>query len=148
MKAELIFYLVCFCCLLGLSQVILKYKKVQNIIFYGSLDRNAQLWQKLGIAADLCYVQDVVLTGSLYDLGSYPGFVNKGIDAIPAGLHVFYSDRTLEILDAYEDYNPADPVNSLYIRKVYQINGESAWIYIYNRDPGSCRKILKWKKEK
>jgi len=49
-------------------------------------------------------------------------------------------------LDAYEDFRPDDPANSLFVRKLIEVtlndgNRRTCWIYVYNRPAiaaGAC----------
>ena len=53
-------------------------------------------------------------SGLLYDLGGYPGLVSG--DGVVHGEVCAVDDTRLPALDAFEDYNLADPAGSLYMR--------------------------------
>jgi gamma-glutamylcyclotransferase (GGCT)/AIG2-like uncharacterized protein YtfP len=84
--------------------------------------------------------------GKLYDLGGYPGaVVDASSNSFVRGLLVeLPADRaTLEALDRYEEFDPSNPGDSLFIRTkttVRLTNGRSVrgWMYVYNRDPGNA----------
>lgn len=66
----------------------------------------------------------------LYDLGSYPGAkwaVSDGIE-----IEVYRIDgRTLHALDKLEEFDPANPERSLYVRSELQTVFGRAWVYLY-----------------
>jgi len=88
--------------------------------------------------------------GHLYDLGDYPGAILDGplpslipgqIFQLPDDMHV------LESLDEYEDFKPADPDESLFVRvksPVHLADGRQldCWVYVYNRDPVGHRRLI------
>jgi gamma-glutamylcyclotransferase (GGCT)/AIG2-like uncharacterized protein YtfP len=67
--------------------------------------------------------------GTMVNLGGFPGVVldENGPEFTAERIEV--DDDTLAALDRYEGYRPADPVNSLYVRKPF-MDGE---IYEFNR---------------
>ena len=84
--------------------------------------------------------------GKLFDLGEYPGaIVDVSSNTFVNGLVVELPlDRAaLDALDRYEEFDPSNPQNSLFIRTrttVQLVSGKSVqgWIYVYNRDPGDA----------
>ncbi|MGL4631324.1 MAG: gamma-glutamylcyclotransferase family protein [Leadbetterella sp.] len=84
-------------------------------------------------------VQEAHTIGSLYIIeGGYPALVEEGHDIIKGELfEIQHVESLFKILDEYEEYDPNDPVDSLYIRKKARITLNShtvwAWIYVYNQ---------------
>jgi gamma-glutamylcyclotransferase (GGCT)/AIG2-like uncharacterized protein YtfP len=92
----------------------------------------------------LVFVAPGSVEGRLYDLGNYPGvkLSSKKKNKIRGRVYRLPSDPSvLEKLDAYEEYYPSAPNDSLYLRKLADVelsNGRTlrAWVYEYNGDPG------------
>jgi gamma-glutamylcyclotransferase (GGCT)/AIG2-like uncharacterized protein YtfP len=78
----------------------------------------------------------------LYNLGAYPGVILDATAApIPGEVFLVPEAATLARLDAYEDYRPADPANSLFLREKTVVTFDDGttqvcWVYTYNRRPG------------
>ena len=78
----------------------------------------------------------------LYNLGAYPGVILDDTAApIPGEVFLVPEAATLARLDAYEDYRPADPANSLFLREKTVVTFDDGttqvcWVYTYNRRPG------------
>ncbi|MGA1983886.1 MAG: gamma-glutamylcyclotransferase family protein [Acidobacteriaceae bacterium] len=76
----------------------------------------------------------------LYNLGAYPGAVlDSSAAPISGSLFAVPDAETLAALDAYEDFHPADPANSLFLRvetTATTPDGSShpCWVYVYNRE--------------
>ena len=85
------------------------------------------------------FLDTVYVHGTLYNLGSYPGLV--GGEQLVKGIRYRLDDvSVVPDLDAFEDINADDPINSLYcrVKRVLldehgQPTGEEAWVYWYNR---------------
>jgi gamma-glutamylcyclotransferase (GGCT)/AIG2-like uncharacterized protein YtfP len=81
--------------------------------------------------------------GGVYDLGAYPGAVldESAATAIDGRvLHLTADASVLAALDAYEGFDPADAVHSLFLRTrtvVTLRDGRrlACWIYVWNGDP-------------
>lgn len=81
--------------------------------------------------------------GRRYELGEYPGVVLSGdigdqvrgeLFLLPEGAE---GAAVLARLDAYEDFRPADPAGSLFLRQRTQATLEdgtqrACWVYTYN----------------
>ena len=87
--------------------------------------------------------------GRLYDLGEFPGAIldSSSRTTIHGELVALPSDgQILEALDRYEEFDPAAPKKSLFVRKKARIqmaNGSirEGWIYVYNRHPGKAKLV-------
>lgn len=88
--------------------------------------------------------------GKLYDIGRYPGLIPD-----PTGQHRVQGEiyrvhnrlKLWRILDAYENFNPADVQSSDYIREKTTVmtghHGELiSWVYHYNLAVKGLRQIL------
>jgi len=71
------------------------------------------------------------VTGTMYDLGAFPGLVIEGqsVQRVVSCEVIEADDDELAGLDRYEGYNPDDPEGSLYLRKAFR----DGWIYVYNQ---------------
>jgi gamma-glutamylcyclotransferase (GGCT)/AIG2-like uncharacterized protein YtfP len=84
--------------------------------------------------------------GKLYNLGEYPGAVidRSSNTSIRGELVELPADKSiLDALDKYEEFDPARPDKSLFVRRKAKIklpNGRNVegWMYVYNRDPGNA----------
>jgi gamma-glutamylcyclotransferase (GGCT)/AIG2-like uncharacterized protein YtfP len=82
--------------------------------------------------------------GRLLDLGDYPGIILESTtdggagSKVPGQVLLIPDEATLERLDWYEGYSPADPEGSLFrrVRAAVMLQDgsllEDCWIYVYN----------------
>ncbi len=76
----------------------------------------------------------------LYDLGEYPGAKLAQSDGIE--VEVYRIDRqTLVALDQLEEFDPANPASSLYVRSEMQTAFGMAWVYLYQGTVVGCRPL-------
>jgi gamma-glutamylcyclotransferase (GGCT)/AIG2-like uncharacterized protein YtfP len=107
---------------------------VKRIFVYGLLRPG---FEGAGLLGDAQPLGAATTSGLLYDLGGYPGLVPG--DGVVHGEICAVDDTRLPALDAFEDYNPVDPVGSLYIRTTVMAwlvaSGEAitVQVYRYNR---------------
>lgn len=106
-----------------------------RLFVYGQLRRGQIGHQRLGLEARTCWLGEARLHGRLYDLGDYPGLILGGSDIVHGELVGFDDPALWPLLDEYEDYNPAQPACSEYIREEVRLLGgmDHAWAYIYGR---------------
>lgn len=86
------------------------------------------------------------VNGVLHDLGGYPGATLHPHTTQQIHGVVFQLPEDANIwreLDAYEDFDPASPETSPFIRVLSPIELVAGgtlqcWVYVYNRDPGSA----------
>lgn len=116
------------------------------LLLYGSLSRQEPKHNELGLDKSLEFVGLREVSGSLYDLGEYPGII-LGRGVVLAELFKIRDMSILSRLDEYEEYDDANPANSLFRRTTVQmaryrsrlanrVRGNpmiDAWVYIYNR---------------
>ena len=93
-----------------------------------------------GLMEGCKYLGRGVLTGSLYNLGPFPGYKEKTSGYVIVDLYRLPSSGgKLESLDKYEGYFPSDPKQSLYTRIAVTAHdkGDAAvevWAYEYNNE--------------
>jgi len=90
----------------------------------------------------LRWTGEAQVRGRLYDLGEFPGAI---LDAssesqIRGEVFSFSDDSVLEILDSYEEFDPENTEQSLFIRTKVAATlpvGRilDCWVYVYNRNP-------------
>ena len=83
--------------------------------------------------------------GRLYDFGDYPGAVvdPSSHTSVHGELVELPDDESILALDGYEEFDPANPQRSLFIRtevRIHLTHGRDvdAWMYVYNKDPGDA----------
>jgi len=113
----------------------------QHLFVYGTLHPDRAPAEIAATVRRFILIGPATVTGRLLDLGHYPGVVfgSAHNDIIPGTVFALPDDPAiLTALDRYEDFRPADPANSLFIRSectVTLANGNTiaCWIYLYNR---------------
>ena len=121
----------------------------ESVFIYGTLLPGAAPREIADAAAQLRFAAEGFVRGRLYDLGHYPGAV---LD--PASEHRIHGavftlpddPAVLRALDAYEEFDPAAPELSQFVRvrAVATLAAGGAvecWIYVYNRDVRAARMI-------
>jgi gamma-glutamylcyclotransferase (GGCT)/AIG2-like uncharacterized protein YtfP len=85
---------------------------------------------------------------NLYDLGDYPGMVLDMSQEHKVFGHIYRlksPEKTLPLLDEYEDINPSFPEDNEYIRTVIKVMSEereiNAYAYLYVKDVLPLQKI-------
>ena len=121
----------------------------QHLFVYGTLLPSEAPKEIAPILQRLRRLGSAHVRGKLYDFGEYPGavldpssrtIVHGELVALPS------DERILKALDRYEEFDPADPKRSLFVRKkakVRMANGSSreGWIYVYNKHPGDAKLV-------
>lgn len=113
------------------------------IVLYGSLMRGLGAMDSLGIGDQIRYVSPCICPGELFDLGDYPG-LRPGKAQVVAELHAVLDRQAISTLDAFEDFDPAKPRDSLYLREELELiepRGTRAWVYVYNRVPDAAQRV-------
>lgn len=100
------------------------------------------------------YVGKGKIRAKLYDLGRCPGAVKDGKSYIHGEVHRI-SDEILPLVDEYEEFDPAEPTKSQFVREISVVFMEDgrrmlAMVYFYNGDLSGRRLIPtgRWKKPK
>jgi gamma-glutamylcyclotransferase (GGCT)/AIG2-like uncharacterized protein YtfP len=121
----------------------------EHLFLYGTLLPGDEAGESSGIVRKLKRVGSATVRGRLYDFGDYPGAVidRSAKTSIKGELFELPNDdSTLKALDDYEEFNRTDRKNSLFVRirtvaELHDGRRLNAWVYVYNRDPGSARLI-------
>jgi gamma-glutamylcyclotransferase (GGCT)/AIG2-like uncharacterized protein YtfP len=114
------------------------------LFIYGTLHPDRAPREIAAATSRLKSIGTATIRGTFYNLGDYPGVV---LDAtgppISGELFTVPDAATLAALDAYEDFRPADPPGSLFLRvetTATKLDGSllTCWVYVYNREvPGT-----------
>jgi len=113
----------------------------EYLFVYGTLNPHLAPNDVRDVVMQLRPLGEGTMPGILYDLGDYPGAVfdkstphrvRGRIFELPSG------EALLKKLDAYEEFNPQDAANSLFVRERHAIKLDneselSCWVYLYNR---------------
>jgi len=121
--------------------------KMSEFLFaYGTLQPEFAPAEILPLVSKLLPVGTGFVNGILYDLGGHPGFVlDPSKQRIAGGIFQLPEDPNfLRELDAYEEFDPAEPESSPFIRILHPVvlatgGTLQCWVYIYNQDPVSAR---------
>jgi len=112
--------------------------EITSLFVYGGLMRGFDLHHYL---ASSTFIDTGWTEGSLVELGRYPGLID-GPGKVKGELHALHdTPAQLEALDELEDFDPANPQASTYLRTICEVhlaNGSlaRAWVYKYNLDLG------------
>ncbi len=113
------------------------------LALYGSLMRGLGAMEELGIVDGLRFAGPCRCSGELFDLGDYPG-MRPGSASVFGELYAILDAGVLDLLDAFEEYDPAAPRSSIYLRERIELvepRDTLAWIYVYNRVPDAGQRI-------
>jgi gamma-glutamylcyclotransferase (GGCT)/AIG2-like uncharacterized protein YtfP len=112
----------------------------QLLFIYGTLHPDRAPAEIADAARRLTPIGPATIRARLYNLGAYPGVVlDQAASPIPGELFAVPDNATLARLDWYEDFRPADPANSLFLRvetTATKPDGSHhpCWLYVYNRE--------------
>lgn len=121
----------------------------ESVFIYGTLLPGAAPREIAEAAARLRFAGKGSVCGYLYDLGHYPGAVldPTAQQRIYGAVFTLPDDpAVLRALDAYEEFNPAAPELSQFVRVRAVValaeGGEmDCWIYVYNWSVAGVRRI-------
>ncbi len=121
----------------------------EYLFLYGTLLPSEATGESSRIVRRFKRVGSATVGGRLYDFGDYPGAVldRSAKTSIKGELFELPHDHSaLKALDNYEEFDRADRKNSLFVRtrtvaELHDGSRLNAWVYVYNRDPGSARLI-------
>ena len=111
------------------------------LFLYGTLHPDRAPAEIAAAARRLIPHRSGTIRARLYDLGAYPGVIlDPAAPEVPGEVFLVPDAATLAALDAYEDYRPAAPADSLFVRTKTVVTFddgfcESCWVYVYNRRP-------------
>lgn len=112
----------------------------QLLFVYGTLHPDRAPREIAHAARRLIPAGPATIRARLYDLGAYPAAVLDSTAApIPGQLFEIPDAATLAALDAYEDFRPAQPAASLFLRVETTAASPAGsqhrcWVYVYNRE--------------
>lgn len=115
---------------------------------YGTLRFSDSLIKRGVLKNEFEFVGIGKMKAVMYDIGNYPGARNDDSGEVHGELFRMMEGKTaLEKLDRYENYNRLNEKSGEYIRRKTLIrmnDGRSlmAWVYWYNRDLHSKKRIL------
>ena len=118
----------------------------QYLFFYGTLLPDHAPVEISSTVRRLRKVGPGFVRGRVYDLGEYPGAVlSKTGPPIPGQIFELPEDPdVLARLDRYEEFDPASPQASLFVRTKWPVTLQDGkkkvicWVYAYNRQPGAA----------
>lgn len=120
------------------------------LFLYGSLRGGEPMFEELGLDHALEYVSEGTIRGDLYDLGDYPGAV-AAAGVVHGEVHRIKDPAILDALDRYEEFDPAKPDTSLFVRRRILVpEAGEAWGYLYNGSRENLRRIPsgEWRKRR
>ncbi|CAD6873897.1 gamma-glutamylcyclotransferase family protein [Methylomonas fluvii] len=123
-------------------------KHAQYLFVYGTLCRHPDDQTQHPFLDDCEYMGHAFMHGNLYEIDSYPGAVTSCTTQIKGELYLLRApERTLSVLDIYEECTADFPQPHEYIRRQLLVNlpdGQSvfAWTYLYNRPATGLQRIL------
>ncbi len=114
---------------------------------YGTLQPDYAPSAIAHVVARLELIGKGTVHGVLYDLGGYPGAVldNSSKRKIHGVVLQLPEDAGIwRELDAYEEFDPASPETSPFVRILQPVelatsDTRQCWVYVFNGDPGPAR---------
>ncbi len=104
-----------------------------HFAFYGTLRRDGSAAARLGLSDALTWIGPCRIPGRLYRVTWYPALV-QGEGSVVGDLFAVEDEAAVAVLDRFEGYDPAQPAESLYVRRPVELvdPGTSAWAYVWN----------------
>jgi gamma-glutamylcyclotransferase (GGCT)/AIG2-like uncharacterized protein YtfP len=125
------------------KNLLIEFNKMSGtdyLFVYGTLRNGYGLKLKNKVSDELEYLGKAKVSGSLYDLGRYPGAIKqeKKDEVIGDVFLVTNPEKVFKVLDKYEGEE--------FVREKEQVRLRSgklldAWVYWYNKKPEAKRKI-------
>jgi gamma-glutamylcyclotransferase (GGCT)/AIG2-like uncharacterized protein YtfP len=111
------------------------------LVLYGSLRWGQPAFVDLGLDKALEFLRPCQFDGQLYHLGAYPGAM-PGKGKVTGEVYRVRDPSILSLLDEYEEFDDANPNDSLFIRRCIHVDGVGdAWVYLYNRTEATGPRI-------
>src|SRR5205085_4012333 len=122
----------------------------EYLFLYGTLIPNRANKVMAKAVRQLRRIGPGYVQGRLYDLGEYPGAIlDQSSETRITGEVYEITDRRdiLASLDSYEEFDPANLENSLFVRTQSFVTLSDnrklkCWLYVYNRNPGTAPLIV------
>jgi len=113
----------------------------QCLFVYGTLHPDRAPGEIRNVVKKMIPIGSGTIAGDLHDLGDYPELTvdGKKKQRIKGAVFALPDDReTLRKLGQYEEYFPANPANSLFVRSKRLVTLDDGtrrfcWVYLYNR---------------
>jgi len=115
-----------------------------RLFIYGTLHPDRAPAEIAPVTRRLTSIGRGTIRARLYNLGEYPGAIladesDPAAPTVSGEVFLVPDAATLSALDAYEDYRPDSPADSLFLRKEAVVtfddgSRKSCWVYVYNRD--------------
>jgi gamma-glutamylcyclotransferase (GGCT)/AIG2-like uncharacterized protein YtfP len=126
----------------------------ENLFVYGTLTQNHTKVNKLLGEGKLRFECNGKIEAELYELGAYPGAIEKRGAYVYGEVYEVDSEETLQKLDAYEGYYPENPKRSLFTRQKTEVTMEDgtkilATVYFYNKNVNGLKALEsgKWNRK-
>ena len=109
------------------------------LFIYGTLHPGRAPAEIAPVVHTLTPLGPATIRGTLLDLGDYPGVtLNPEAPEVPGDLFAIPDPTIWTALDAYEDFRPAEPAASLFLRTqtlatLPDGSQTLCWIYTHNR---------------
>ena len=113
---------------------------LSTLFIYGTLHPNRAPREISAAARRLTSAGPATISARIYNLGEYPGAIlDPTAPPISGELFIVPDAPTIAAFDAYEDFRPADPASSLFLRietTATKPDGSTSacWVYVYNRE--------------
>jgi gamma-glutamylcyclotransferase (GGCT)/AIG2-like uncharacterized protein YtfP len=119
---------------------------MKYLFLYGTLLVEGAPDEVAGALKSLRRIGAAQVRGELYDFGEYPGAIVSSSSKKLIRGEVFElpgTPATLKALDDYEEFDPLNLEQSLFVRKRVKATLRAGrrvdcWIYVYNDDPGTA----------
>lgn len=111
-----------------------------HLFLYGTLHPDRAPREIAAAARRLTLIGPATIHARVYNLGEYPGAVlDASAPPLPGHLFAVPDAQTLAALDSYEDFRPADPAASLFLRVATTAtlpdgSHHPCSVYVYNGD--------------
>jgi gamma-glutamylcyclotransferase (GGCT)/AIG2-like uncharacterized protein YtfP len=112
------------------------------LALYGTLMSPFDSLDELGARAHLQLIGPCEIPGRLFDVGEWPSLVT-GAGVAHGELFEVLTPAVFSLLDRFEDYDPANPASSVYIRQRVRLlrPDVDAWVYVANTPLAGARQI-------
>ena len=111
------------------------------LFIYGTLHPDRAPREIAATVRRLTSLGRATLRARLYNLDAYPGIIlDDAAPPVSGELFIVPDAAALAALDAYEDFRPTSPADSLFLREKAVVtlddgSEDSCWVYTFNHDP-------------
>ena len=113
----------------------------QELFVYGTLHPERAPKEIQKVVSKMVPIGKGTVVGNLHDLGDYPALVvdGKRKQRVSGSVFVLPDDpKALQVLDKYEEFEPQDLKNSLFVRSKRTVTladgtRKRCWVYVYNQ---------------